>query len=180
MVEEPCVWESKWLLAVCGSCNKCRYWSCLVHVVEEPCAWESKWLLTICGSYNSQDKYIQEISIITICIRRMEKGNVFVCSHPGGNPSQVPSPFLRLGSQVLCRGGTPLSGSMSPSGCTLFSGPNPGKGYSSPAWGYCCPGVPSRQDLWQDWIPPRLGYSPGQVMLWAVCLVWFPAGGLSC
>ena len=117
-----------------------------------------------------------------------------VCSPEGGGgyPSQVPSPFPRLWSQVL-------SGRVSQS---LFPCPFQGPARAM-EWGTSRTGVsPSRTGVpsGQDWgtpLPPArtrvspqpgLGFppgkdwgtppSPGQVMLQVVCLMRFAAEGL--
>ena len=106
--------------------------------------------------------------------------SLFVSSHPGGGG--VPSPRFFPRSFHGVAPGQDWS--------TLW----PGLGYSmartwvppSQSWGTpnqdCCIPV-------QDWGTPwpglryplaRTGYPPGQVKPQAVCLVWFPARGLSC
>ena len=81
---------------------------------------------------------------------------------------------------VHTRGGggcTPVPGSFPDpfQGGTSVPGPFPGGGVPENR------GTPPGQDWGTPPPKPGLGYPPpGEVTLRAVCLVWFPAGGLSC
>ena len=104
-----------------------------------------QWLFLSIASSQSRNGSLVSRIVVTAHIRRMWQGNVFSLFTPGGGgvyPSQVPSPFPRLWSQVL-------------SGGTHYLVPCPFWGVPQ-SWS----GVPQS---WQgEWVPRDRGTPPSQ------------------